>query len=88
MSDDCVQHYELEWVQEQIWELERKVEELQGNVMNNYPKVTRVEVIDNTGRAYMEYNAADVQVSFQDDGKTLKVFLKNLNKDKQRGLVD
>ena len=29
MSDDCVQHYELEWVQEQIWELERKVEELQ-----------------------------------------------------------
>ena len=52
--------------------------------MNNYPKVTRVEVIDNTGRAYMEYNAADVQVSFQDDGKTLKVFLKNLNKKDQQ----
>ena len=48
--------------------------------MNSYPKVTRVEVIDSRGRAYMEYNAADVQVSFQDDEKTLKVFLKNLNK--------
>jgi hypothetical protein len=29
MSDDCVQHYELEWVQEQIWELECKVRELE-----------------------------------------------------------
>ena len=29
MSDDCVKDYQLEWVQEQIWELERKVEELQ-----------------------------------------------------------
>ena len=29
MSDDCVKNYELKWVQEQIWELERKVEELQ-----------------------------------------------------------
>ena len=57
--------------------------------MNNYPKVTRVEVIDNCGRAYMEYNAADVQVSFQDDGKTLKVFLKNLNKDERpQGAAD
>ena len=57
--------------------------------MNNYPKVTRVEVIDNTGRAYMEYNAADVQVSFQDDGKTLKVFLKNLNKgERPQGAAD
>jgi len=25
----AVEDYELEWVQEQIWELERKVEELQ-----------------------------------------------------------
>jgi hypothetical protein len=29
VSDDCVKHYELEWVQEQIWALEEKVRELQ-----------------------------------------------------------
>lgn len=32
MDDDCVQHYELEWVQEQIWELERKVEALEEEI--------------------------------------------------------
>jgi len=29
MDDDCVKHYELEWVQEQIWALEKQVRELQ-----------------------------------------------------------
>ena len=29
MSDDCVKHYELEWVQEQIWELQEQVRKLQ-----------------------------------------------------------
>ena len=29
MSDDCVQHHELEWVQEQIWELQEQIRELQ-----------------------------------------------------------
>ena len=40
-------------------------------------RVTRVEVIDKSGRSYMEYNATDVKLSIQDDGKTLKVFLEN-----------
>ena len=39
-------------------------------------RVTRVEVIDDDGRSYMEYNAEAVQISIQDDGRTLKVFLK------------
>lgn len=29
MTDNFVEHYELECVQEQIWELQRKVDELQ-----------------------------------------------------------
>lgn len=29
MSDDCVQHHELEWVQQQIWDLEERVRDLQ-----------------------------------------------------------
>ena len=43
-------------------------------------KVTRVEVIQHSppynGRAYTNYNAKDVEIQFQDDGKTLKIFLK------------
>lgn len=38
-------------------------------------KVTRVEVIDGTGRAYVMYWCKDVKVSYQDWGRTLKVFL-------------
>ena len=37
--------------------------------------VYRVEVIDSTGRAYTNHNT-NVELSFQDEGKTLKVFLK------------
>ena len=38
------------------------------------PKVTRLEVIDHTGRAYVIKNA-DVELSYQDDGRTLKIFV-------------
>ena len=37
--------------------------------------VTRVEVIDDKGRAYTNYECKDVWTSLQDSGKTLKVFL-------------
>tara|TARA_B110000977_G_scaffold48059_1_gene65303 strand:- start:36 stop:299 length:264 start_codon:yes stop_codon:yes gene_type:complete len=38
-------------------------------------EVNRFEVIDATGRLIVKYGV-DVQLSYQDDGKTLKVFLK------------
>jgi hypothetical protein len=44
------------------------------------PKVTRVEVIQHSepynGRAYTNYSAKDVEIQYQDDGKTLKIFIK------------
>lgn len=44
------------------------------------PKVTRVEVIQHSpphdGRAYTKYNAKDVEIQYQDDDRTLKIFLK------------
>lgn len=47
---------------------------------NNTSKINRVEVIQHSepynGRAYTNYNAKDVEIQFQDDGKTLKIFLK------------
>jgi len=42
-------------------------------------KVTRLEVIDNNGRAYVRYDV-DVEYSIQDEGKTLKIFVKDNGK--------
>ena len=40
-----------------------------------YKYVTRVEVIDSTGRNYVKYGITHVELSLQDDGRTLKLFL-------------
>ena len=40
-------------------------------------KVTRVEVIDKAGRSYVNHKVDNVvQMTLQDDGKTLKIFIK------------
>jgi hypothetical protein len=46
-----------------------------GDFLKNYSDVTRVEVITDTGREFVQYECSNVQVSLQDDGQTLKVFL-------------
>jgi hypothetical protein len=47
---------------------------------NNTSKVNRVEVIQHSdpynGRAYTNYDCKDVEIEFQDNGRTLKIFLK------------
>ena len=42
---------------------------------NNTSKITRVEVVDETGRVYSKWDCS-VELSYQDDGRTLKVFVK------------
>jgi hypothetical protein len=37
-------------------------------------RVTRFEVIDENGRAYVRYGVG-IELSYQDDGRTLKVFV-------------
>ena len=46
-----------------------------GDFIKTYPDVTRVEVITNNGREYVQYECSNVQVSLQDDGQTIKLFL-------------
>lgn len=49
----------------------------------NTQKVTRVEVIDDTGRAYVNRNQDNaVEVQLQDNGRTLKVFIYKKNQEK------
>jgi len=43
--------------------------------LDMYKDVTRCEVIDESGRAYVTRNVA-VDLSMQDDNRTLKVFVK------------
>lgn len=47
-----------------------------GDFLKNYPEVTRVEVVTNYGRELVLYECSNVQVSLQDDGRTIKVFLR------------
>ncbi len=43
--------------------------------------VNRVEVIDNTGRAFVAYyGPGGVDIALQDDGRTLKVFVNGAKK--------
>lgn len=46
-----------------------------GDFIKDYPEVTRVEVIGSNGREYVRYECSNVQVSLQDGGQTVKVFL-------------
>lgn len=39
------------------------------------PKVTRLEVINKTGRAYVVKDS-EVELSYQDEARTLKIFVK------------
>jgi hypothetical protein len=42
---------------------------------NKTKRVTRVEIIDETGRAVVMTNLASVKLSLQDDERTLKLFV-------------
>jgi hypothetical protein len=46
------------------------------DLLKSYPEVTRIEVITDNGREFVRHNCANVRVSLQDDGRTVKVFLK------------
>jgi hypothetical protein len=61
----------------QFNELLQQAKEMEEQQRIDTSKVTRVEVISSsTGRVYVDNNVKDVEVQFQDDDRTLKIFLK------------
>ena len=52
------------------------IQQPNGDFLTNYPEVTRVEVVTDNGREFVQHDCTNVQVSLQDDGRTIKVFLK------------
>lgn len=47
-----------------------------GDYIKSYPLINRVEVIGPNGREFVQYDCSNVQISQQDNGRTLKVFLR------------
>lgn len=45
------------------------------NANSEENKISRVEVIDENGRSYVKYFDGDCELSYQDDGRTLKIFI-------------
>ena len=44
--------------------------------LTTHQGVTRVELVDDRGRAYVAYGVEVAQTSLQDDSRTLKIFVK------------
>lgn len=39
-------------------------------------EITRIEVVDDSGRVYSNWKVTNSKLSLQDDNKTLKIFIK------------
>lgn len=46
-----------------------------------FPKITRVEVIGETGRMYVNWGCKGIKLSIQDDGRTMKIFIDSKTKE-------
>lgn len=51
-----------------------------------YKSITRVELIDDDGRRYINWDAHAVRISIQDGGRTLKLFVGKINDDKENSI--
>jgi hypothetical protein len=58
------------------WNPEEEPDPIDPEISINYQDVTRVEVIDDEGRVYVNTDVAYVVTDLQDEGRTLKVFIK------------
>lgn len=73
----------LELTPQEMWLSHLACYNLLEKMISDTSKVTRVEVIDSNSRAYTNYHCKNVHVDFQDNDRTIKVFLKNNKDDNQ-----
>lgn len=76
----------VEWLIERLMnnqvdnKMLEQAKELEKQQKTDTSLVTRVEVIQHSdpynGRVFTNYNAKDVEMQLQDEGRTLKIFLK------------
>lgn len=75
---DSIKNADRETLEKLAWGWYKMVCDLERQV--NCKDVTRVEVIDGTGRGYVKYlnDEQYAWLSFQDDNRTLKVFIQDM----------
>jgi hypothetical protein len=78
LTKDLDDHDRMTQAQREIFAIYDTRPTPQADEVKRLEEVTRVEVIDINGRAYSNWNPGNkVELSFQDSGKTLKVFITN-----------
>lgn len=77
-NDDFLQHLKEELMDATLY-VEKLQSQKKANTLDS-TQVTRVEVIDQNGRVYTEYDVNNVEVHMQDNNQTMKVFLTNNRK--------
>jgi hypothetical protein len=63
------------WVWDESINIKQIIEQAKGMEKEQNSGVTRFEVVDESGRVYSKWNCK-IELSYQDDGKTLKVFVR------------
>lgn len=77
-TDDFLQHLKEELMDATLYV--QKVQDLKKENGLDCSQVTRVEIIDQNGRVYTEYDVNNVEVHMQDNNRTMKIFLTNNRK--------
>ena len=57
-------------------EKKKKKVKSQDELLDLGDEINRVEVIDEDGRVYSNMKVSNLKLSLQDDGRTLKIFIK------------
>lgn len=68
----------IDYLTEKDWEyIYIKFEEdFNDYILSRHNYVTRLEVIDGDGRSYVNMDVKEIEYSIQDEGSTLKIFIK------------
>ena len=54
---------------------------IENHKLESLQQPTRLEVIDANGRTYTNWKVKELQFSYQDNGKTLKIFVTDVQND-------
>lgn len=77
-EDDYLLHLQQE-LMDGILYIQKKREQ-NGTLQDFRPQdISRLEIIDETGRVFVKRNIVNFDISLQDEGKTFKIFIRNKN---------
>ncbi len=76
MRIDIEKCNDIELLRQEAYRMKSVIKSLvEDSIDTKFEKVTRLEVIDNKGRQYVQWGIKDIELSLQDFEKTLKLFV-------------